>query len=106
MQVDRLKIDRSFISNLVLNPLDECLVRSMVHLAQQLGVSVVAEGIEDLETSIRLRSMGCDQGQGFHFSRALSAMDCEKYLRGMQHLNSLPHNHTFAEAARPSVSRA
>jgi EAL domain-containing protein (putative c-di-GMP-specific phosphodiesterase class I) len=85
MQVDRLKIDRVFVSELATNPIDACLVRSMIHLAQQLGLSVIAEGIEDAEACARLRSMGCDQGQGFYFTTALDADACEKYLRDVQH---------------------
>jgi EAL domain-containing protein (putative c-di-GMP-specific phosphodiesterase class I) len=73
IRVDRLKIDRVFVSNLALNPMDICLIRSMIHLAQQLGLSVIAEGIEDAEVCVKLQSMGCDQGQGFHFSAALGA---------------------------------
>ena len=85
IQVDRLKIDRVFVSELALNPMDECLIRSMIHLAQQLGLSVVAEGIEDAEACVRLHSMGCDQGQGFYFTAALGVDACEKYLRDVQH---------------------
>lgn len=85
IQVDRLKIDRVFVSELALNPMDVCLIRSMIHLAQQLGLSVIAEGIEDSEACVRLHSMGCDQGQGFHFTAALSVDACERYLRDVQH---------------------
>ena len=85
IQVDRLKIDRVFVSELALNPMDACLIRSMIHLAQQLGLSVIAEGIEDAEACVRLHSLGCDQGQGFHFTAALSADACERYLRDVQH---------------------
>ena len=85
IQVDRLKIDRVFVSELALNPMDACLIRSMIHLAQQLGLSVIAEGIEDAEACVRLQSMGCDQGQGFYFAAALGADACEKYLRDVQH---------------------
>ena len=85
IQVDRLKIDRVFVSELALNPMDACLIRSMIHLAQQLGLCVIAEGIEDAEACARLQSMGCDQGQGFYFSAALGADACEKYLRDVQH---------------------
>ncbi len=85
IQVDRLKIDRVFVSELALNPMDACLIRSMIHLAQQLGLSVIAEGIEDAEACVRLQSMGCDQGQGFYFAAALDADACEKYLRDVQH---------------------
>jgi EAL domain-containing protein (putative c-di-GMP-specific phosphodiesterase class I) len=99
MQIDRLKIDRSFVSNIALNPMDECLVRSMIHLAQQLGVTVIAEGIEDLEACLVLRSLGCDQGQGFYFTRALSAINCEKYLRGMQYLHRIERQEQLAAVA-------
>jgi EAL domain-containing protein (putative c-di-GMP-specific phosphodiesterase class I) len=85
IQVDRLKIDRVFVSELAQNPMDVCLIRSMIHLAQQLGLSVIAEGIEDAEACVRLQSLGCDQGQGFYFTAALSADACEKYLRDTQH---------------------
>lgn len=85
IQVDRLKIDRVFVSELALNPMDACLIRSMIHLARQLGLSVIAEGIEDAEACVRLQSLGCDQGQGFYFTEALGADACEKYLRDVQH---------------------
>lgn len=85
IQVDRLKIDRVFVSELALNPMDACLIRSMIHLAKQLGLSVIAEGIEDAEACVRLHSLGCDQGQGFYFTAALGADACEKYLRDVQH---------------------
>lgn len=85
IQVDRLKIDRVFVSELSLNPMDVCLIRTVIHLAQQLGLSVIAEGIEDAEACVRLQSLGCDQGQGFYFTAALGADACEKYLRDVQH---------------------
>ena len=84
MDVDRLKIDRAFIQHISSSSRDASLVRSMIHLARQLGVSVIAEGIEDAETCIRLQSMGCDQGQGYYFARPLDAMCCEKYLLDAQ----------------------
>lgn len=85
IQVDRIKIDRVFISDLALNPMDACLVRSMIHLTRQLGLTVIAEGIEELETCVILHSMGCDQGQGFYFTAALNATECERYLRDAQY---------------------
>jgi EAL domain-containing protein (putative c-di-GMP-specific phosphodiesterase class I) len=85
IRVDRLKIDRVFVSDLALNPVDASLIRSMIHLAQQLGLSVIAEGIEDAEACARLQSLGCDQGQGFYFTAALGADACEKYLCDLQH---------------------
>jgi len=81
MQVDRIKIDRVFISHLVSNPIDQCLVKAMMTIAQQLGLSTIAEGIEQLDTLAMLRSFGCEQGQGFYFSPPLSGADCDRYLR-------------------------
>lgn len=81
MQIDRIKIDRIFIEDLALNPRHSSLVRSMIHLAKELGVSIIAEGIEDSEAFVRLQSMGCDQGQGFYFTAALNATECENYVR-------------------------
>jgi EAL domain-containing protein (putative c-di-GMP-specific phosphodiesterase class I) len=84
MQVDRIKIDRSFVSDLILSTKDACLVQSMIHLAQQLEISVIAEGIEDAETLVRIQAMGCDEGQGYYFAKPLSSNECEKYLRTTQ----------------------
>jgi len=89
MQVDRLKIDRVFVSNLTSNSKDACLVQSVIHLAHQLGIAVTAEGVETLETIERLRTMGCNHVQGFYFSRPLNAADCEKYLQDKQQLQDL-----------------
>ena len=81
IQIDRIKIDRIFVQNLDLNPRHSSLVRSMIHLAKELGVSIIAEGIEDAEAFARLQSMGCDQDQGIYFTAPLSAAECERYLR-------------------------
>jgi EAL domain-containing protein (putative c-di-GMP-specific phosphodiesterase class I)/GGDEF domain-containing protein len=69
---DELKIDRSFIANLR-NTVDERLIRSIVELAHNLGLTVVAEGVEDRETADRLRELGCDLLQGFLFGRPATA---------------------------------
>lgn len=79
--VDTLKIDRSFIiTSSVQDEEKEVIVRSTVALAHSLGLSVIAEGIEDADQLERLKSLGCDFGQGFLFSRALSAPDARKLL--------------------------
>ena len=84
MPVDRLKIDRVFIKNISVNTTDASLVRAMIHLGHQLGIIVIAEGIEDAESYARVQAMGCHQGQGFYFAPALSAAECKKYLRDDQ----------------------
>jgi diguanylate cyclase (GGDEF)-like protein len=69
LKVDELKIDRSFIRTLVSDPKDRAIVLSTIDLAHNLGLAVVAEGVEDAATAQLLRSLGCDQMQGFYVSR-------------------------------------
>jgi diguanylate cyclase len=67
LPLDTLKIDRSFIA--AMGGDGGVIVRSTVHLAHDLGLRVVAEGIEDPATADALRELGCDLGQGFHYAR-------------------------------------
>ena len=69
LPIRELKIDRSFISGLINSSADERLVRSTIGLAHDFDVIAVAEGVEDEATLIRLAEMGCDQAQGYYFSR-------------------------------------
>ena len=61
-----LKIDRSFINDMLADPDAAIMVRSVVDLAESLGLTVVAEGIERAEQLTALRALGCDLAQGFH----------------------------------------
>ncbi len=70
---DKIKIDRSFISNFDDDERQEQIVRAMLSLGQGLGVATTAEGIEDETQLMTLRTMGCDFGQGFLFSKAVPA---------------------------------
>ncbi len=69
--VDILKIDRAFVVGLGRDPRDTALVGAMVTLARALGLGVVAEGVETADQAARLRDLGCDLGQGYHFARPL-----------------------------------
>lgn len=71
-KVDKIKIDRSFISNLQTEPECLTLVRALLGLGHGLGLTVTAEGIEEKQQSMALASAGCEFGQGFLFSRAVS----------------------------------
>jgi diguanylate cyclase (GGDEF)-like protein len=71
--IDKLKIDRSFVSELISRADDASIVRGIVSLAHSLGLKVVAEGVETSEQLEVLRSLGCDQYQGFCFSPAVPA---------------------------------
>jgi EAL domain-containing protein (putative c-di-GMP-specific phosphodiesterase class I) len=71
--VEIIKIDQSFVRDMVVDPGDEAIVRAVINLGQSLGMKVVAEGIESVEQASRLLELGCDYGQGFLFSRAVPA---------------------------------
>ena len=73
--IDKLKIDRSFITDLSTRADDASIVQAIVSLAHGLRLKVVAEGVESLEQLKFLRSVGCDQYQGYHFSEPLPAAE-------------------------------
>jgi diguanylate cyclase (GGDEF)-like protein/PAS domain S-box-containing protein len=68
-----LKIDRAFVDTMIDRPESETIVRSIVSLAHSLGLQVTAEGIEDADQLNALAALGCEYGQGYHFSRPLPA---------------------------------
>jgi diguanylate cyclase len=70
--IDKLKIDRGFVKDLMTRADDASIVRAIISLAHSLRLKVVAEGVETPEQLDSLKSMGCDQYQGFHFSPPLS----------------------------------
>jgi EAL domain-containing protein (putative c-di-GMP-specific phosphodiesterase class I) len=73
LPVDVLKIDRSFVSGMANDPRDAAVVRSTLEMARALGLGVVAEGVEDLETYELLRELGCDVAQGYLVGRPVPA---------------------------------
>jgi diguanylate cyclase (GGDEF)-like protein len=79
--IDKLKIDRSFISELTTNPADASIVQAIISLAHSLRLKVVAEGVETVEQLQRLRELGCDQYQGFLKSAAVDAQEIERSVR-------------------------
>jgi diguanylate cyclase (GGDEF)-like protein/PAS domain S-box-containing protein len=78
--IDTLKIDRSFVTRMVDNSENIEIVRTIVMLAQNLGMDVVAEGVETKDQLALLRKLGCENGQGYYFSRPSTAVDAEKIL--------------------------
>jgi diguanylate cyclase (GGDEF)-like protein/PAS domain S-box-containing protein len=80
LPIDQIKIDRSFVMNLATNPGDAVIVRSTIDLAHNLGVTVVAEGVEDPLALDLLIEYGCESAQGFYFSRPRSADDLAEWL--------------------------
>ena len=80
MPIDVLKVDRAFVKDLPHGKNDGAIARTIIVLAQQLGLSVVAEGIEALEQAKFLTESGCDIGQGFLYSRPLTIEALEEKL--------------------------
>jgi len=71
LPVNELKIDQSFVRNMQTDADDAMIVRSTIDLAHNLGISVVAEGVENLQVWNMLRELNCDQAQGFHMGRPM-----------------------------------
>jgi diguanylate cyclase (GGDEF)-like protein len=82
LPADELKIDQSFITKMVQNTEDQNLVEVIIELAHKFSLTVVAEGIEDLETLNVLREIGCDMAQGFYISKALEADRLQSWAEG------------------------
>jgi EAL domain-containing protein (putative c-di-GMP-specific phosphodiesterase class I) len=81
LPIDKIKIDRGFIGEVMSRPDDASIVRAIVSLAHSLKLKVVAEGVESVEQLEFLKTLGCDQYQGFHFSPALPAAQFEALVR-------------------------
>ena len=76
-----LKIDRSFVSDLLTDEQSESIVRSTITLGKSLGLQLVAEGVENEQTSSVLCDMGCDLAQGYTFSRPMPAEEVDRWLQ-------------------------
>jgi diguanylate cyclase (GGDEF)-like protein len=75
LPVNELKIDKSFVMGMEKSQSDAQIVRSTIDLAHNLGLSVVAEGVENLQVYELLRELNCDEGQGYYMSRPLPSAD-------------------------------
>ena len=84
LPVHEVKIDQSFVTDMLTNDSHDAIVRSTIDLARNLKLRVVAEGVEDRATWSRLGELGCDAGQGFYLSQPLPAPELAAWLRGRQ----------------------
>jgi diguanylate cyclase (GGDEF)-like protein len=89
LPVDELKIDRSFVRDLATDDDDLAIVRSTISLGHDLGLTIVAEGIEDAGTSDLLRRLGCDIAQGYFIGRPMSAAALVASLGGTPQSSSV-----------------
>ena len=80
LPVDSLKVDRSFVMDLVSGGTGAPIVQFTVDLGRSLGLTVVGEGVEDAATLARLRQIGCDEAQGFYLTRPLPAADLDAWF--------------------------
>ena len=80
LPADELKIDHAFVQHVTTDQSDQAIVRSTVNMAHSLGMSVVAEGVEDQATWDLLETLRCDIAQGYYLSRPIPAQDLERWL--------------------------
>ena len=99
LPVDTVKIDRSFISHLDTDSSDEAIVAAILTLARNLGLHVVAEGVETLAQLQVLGRCGCEVAQGFYFSRPLPAGECRELLM------ELAERSSFTDTLRLRITR-
>lgn len=87
LQVNELKIDRAFIKNIHFDRVDQALCAAMITMARELGLTVVAEGIENPAALDILRELGCDVGQGYYFEHPLPASEIPRAIAELEAMN-------------------
>ncbi|MEO1058459.1 MAG: GGDEF domain-containing protein [Actinomycetota bacterium] len=107
LPVAELKIDQSFVANVLIDEQDEVIVRSTIDLGHNLGLQVVAEGVENNEVLEQLRDFGCDVAQGYCISRPLAARHFIAWLNTTGHPSRLqdPLNPTDWSDTAPTIPR-
>jgi EAL domain-containing protein (putative c-di-GMP-specific phosphodiesterase class I) len=78
--IQTLKIDRSFVSDYDKNRVSAVILKNMITLGNDLGMSIIAEGIETKEQEDHLKKIGCDIGQGYYLTRPIPAPELEEFL--------------------------
>jgi len=84
LPIDEVKIDRCFIHDLVTNDKNQRIVRTIINLAKNFDLEVVAEGVEDLESLELLRRFGCDKAQGYLIAKPMAEADFRDFLSSWQ----------------------
>jgi len=81
MPLTELKIDRSFVQDILISENDDVIVNATINLAHNLGFHVTAEGVESKEIMDRLKSYGCDIAQGYYLSKPASVKDFDEWMK-------------------------
>jgi diguanylate cyclase (GGDEF)-like protein len=97
LPIEEIKVDRSFVMQMQVDANDYMIVRATVDLGRNLGLRVVAEGVEDLATFDRLADFGCDEAQGYYISKPVSAVEFTRWL-SVRNLDTAP---PVGEPAQP-----
>ncbi len=100
LPVQELKIDQSFIRNMVNDRGDAVIVKSTVDLGHNMGLKVVAEGVEDVESLAMLKQLGCDLAQGYYMSKPLAAEAFETWLATRGDFNTMAINIARAQVKK------
>ena len=81
LPLDKIKIDKSFVQDLLDDDDDATIVRAIIQLGKSLGMQVIAEGVETAEQEAYIVSEGCHEGQGYHYSKPLQARELAAFLK-------------------------
>ncbi|MEE9102459.1 MULTISPECIES: GGDEF domain-containing phosphodiesterase [Pseudomonas] len=86
LPLDKIKIDKSFVQDLLLDDDDATIVRAIIQLGKSLGMQVIAEGVETVEQETYIIAQGCHEGQGYLYSKPLPARELTLYLKQARRL--------------------
>ncbi len=86
-KVYKLKIDQSFVRDILNDTDDKAIVNSIISMAKGLGLTTIAEGVETVEQLGYLKTQGCDEIQGYYYSKPLPAKEFEKFMQGLNKLS-------------------
>jgi len=84
LPLDKIKIDKSFVQDLLDDDDDATIVRAIIQLGKSLGMQVIAEGVETAEQEAYIIAQGCHEGQGYHYSKPLPARELTAFLKQAQ----------------------
>ena len=88
LPLDKIKIDKSFVQDLLEDEDDATIVRAIIQLAKSLGMQVIAEGVETIEQEAYIVAQGCNEGQGYLYSKPLPPRELALFLKQSRRLNA------------------